>query len=391
MVLTYFEFLTSSLQSQAKFPKRTMENLLQRFPHLAKRVFEQLDDRSLNRCKEISGEVLEFLDNERFFWIRIIMKYKRKIKDFPKLWKQVFDKTPVEKVKQFAIAISKFCNDHHLYSHHFMSSAQTGGCYCEQSTSRTGHCMHGFRMHWSLIAISAHHDDLALTQFIVRKIKLKNIKDTERTNALFLAAYKGNLEVYDFLTSKLRDKNPGKTSLLNREGKTPLHWAANNGHFGLCKLIIEGTGNKNPGTINVYLSIKYRREYPEAAAGSTPLHFAAYNGHLEVCKLIMDNITDKHPANIEGETPFHFAAKEGQLAVCQLLLENGSDKNPRGRSGITPLHYAAQYGHVELCRLIMENLVDKNPRCSDDSTPLSLATDHKKPEVCQLFHENGIH
>jgi ankyrin repeat protein len=348
-----------------------MENLLQEFPHLAKRIFDQLDVRRLNRCKEISGEVLEFLDNERFFWIRIIMKYKRKIKDFTKLWKQVFDKTPVEKVKQIAIAISKFHNDHHLYSHHFIINR----CW-------------SFKQ-WSLIAVSAHHDDLALIQFIVRKIKLKNIKQVERINALFLAAYKGNLEVYDFLTSKLRDKKPGKTSLLNREGRTPLHWAANNGHFGLCKLIIEGTGNKNPGTIKNIP--KYRRKYPEAAEGSTPLHLAAHNGHLEVCKLIMDNIKDKDPANIEGETPFHFAAKEGQLAVCQLILENVSDKNPRGWWGITPLHYAAQYGHVELCKVIMENLVDKNPRCSDDTTPLSLAMDHKKPEVCQLFHENGIH
>ena len=351
-----------------------MENLLQRFPHLAKRIFDQLDDRRLNRCKEISGEVLEFLDNERFFWIRIIRKYKRKIKDFPKLWKQVFEKTPVEKAKQIAIAISKFHNDNHLYSHHF----------CWRSVPRK---------QWSLIAISAHYDDLALIQFIVRKIKLKNIKHTERTNALFLAAYKGHTEIYDFLTRKFRDKNPGKTSLLNREGSTPLHWAANNGHFELCKLIIEGTANKNPGTIK---DIPFYRRNPlirpiDSAEGSTPLHFAAQNGHLEVCKLIMDNITDKNPANVEGEMPYHFAAKKGQLAVCQFMLENLSDKNPRARRGITPLHYAAQYGHVELCKLIMENLVDKNPSCSYGRTPLSLATDNKKSEVCQLFHENGIH
>ena len=335
-----------------------MENLLQRFPHLAKRIFDQLDDRRLNRCKEISGEVLEFLDNERFFWIRIIMKYKRKIKDFTKLWKQVFDKTPVEKVKQIAIAISKFHNDHHLYSHHFIINR----CW-------------SFKQ-WSLIAVSAHHDDLALIQFIVRKIKLKNIKQVERINALFLAAYKGNLEVYDFLTSKLRDKNPGKTSLLNREGSSPLHWAAYNGHFGFCKFIIEGTGSKNPGTIKSITLLgnpPLKRYFPlfyYVRDGSTPLHFAAYNGHLEVCKLIMDNITDKNPANTvternmdEGETPFHFAAKAGQLAVCQLFLDNLSDKNPASKiSGLTPLHHAAESGHVEVCKLIMENLVDKNPR-----------------------------
>ena len=358
-----------------KFPIGTMENLCKRFPHLAESIFDQVDDKSLNKSKEISGEVLEFLDNGKFFWIRIIKKYQRRLNDFPKLWKQVFDKTPVEKVKQIAIAISQFFQHDHLYSYHLVIRR----CWRPEQ--------------WSLIVISAHHDDLALIQFIVRKIKLKNIKHTERTNALFLTAYKGHTEIYDFLTSKFRDKNPGKTSLLNREGSTPLHWAANNGHFELCKLIIEGTANKNPGTIK---DIPLYRRNPlirpiDSAEGSTPLHFAAQNGHLEVCKLIMDNITDKNPANVEGEMPFHFAAKKGQLAVCQFMLENLSDKNPRARRGITPLHYAAQYGHVELCKLIMENLVDKNPSCSFDSTPLSLATAYKKSEVCQLFHENGIH
>ena len=70
---------------------------------------------------------------------------------------------------------------------------------------------------WSLIAISANHGDLALLQFIVNKIKLKNVRKTERTNALFLAAWQGHLEVYDFLMGKLRDKNPGTVSRLNEE------------------------------------------------------------------------------------------------------------------------------------------------------------------------------
>ena len=83
-----------------------MENLCKRFPHLAEGIFDQVDDKSLNKCKEISGEVLEFLDNERFFGIRIVMKCKRRLKDFSKLWKQVqvVNKTPVETMKQIAIA-----------------------------------------------------------------------------------------------------------------------------------------------------------------------------------------------------------------------------------------------------------------------------------------------
>ena len=82
---------------------------------------------------------------------------------------------------------------------------------------------HNSRREWSLIAISANHGDLALLQFIVNKIKLKNVKRTARINAINLAAYKGHLEIYEFLSGRLGDKNPGNTSMLNRLGRTPLH------------------------------------------------------------------------------------------------------------------------------------------------------------------------
>ena len=93
-----------------------METICKRFPHLAERIFDQVDDQSLNNCKEISGEVLEYLENERFFWIRIIKKYRGKLKDFPELWKPVIDKTPTEIVKEIGIAVSQFFQVRHLYS-----------------------------------------------------------------------------------------------------------------------------------------------------------------------------------------------------------------------------------------------------------------------------------
>ena len=335
-----------------------METICKRFPHLAQRIFDQVDDQSLNNCKEISQEVLEYLENERFFWIRIIKKYKGKLKDFPKLWKPVIDKTPTEIVKKIGIAVSQFFQAHHLYSSkiHWFSILNE-------------------RRQWSLIAISANHGDLALLQFIVNKIKLKNVRKTERTNALFLAADKGHFEVYDFLM----DKNPGTKSLLNEDDRSPLHYAASNGHYRVCKLIIENISDKNPSSFK--------------SDSITPLHWAAFNGHVKICQLIMEHLADKNPANTSGEfTPFHFAAEKGQFAVCQLMLANMSDKNPATKSArVTPLHLAAQHGHVAVCKLIMDNLMDKNPSCSSGTTPLSRATIFGKLEVCQLFNENAIY
>ena len=51
----------------------------------------------------------------------------------------------------------------------------------------------------------------------------------------------------------------------------------------------------------------------------TPLHYAAQNGHLEVSKLILDNIEDKNPGTRSGKTPLHYAAMHGQPKMWKLI------------------------------------------------------------------------
>ena len=62
--------------------------------------------------------------------------------------------------------------------------------------------------------------------------------------------------------------------------------------------------------------------------GSTPLHLAAQEGHSSICRLIMHQMVDKNPANGFGITPLHYAAEEGHIAVCRLLIWQVEDKNP---------------------------------------------------------------
>ena len=40
---------------------------------------------------------------------------------------------------------------------------------------------------------------------------------------------------------------------------------------------------------------------------TTPLHAAAMNDHFEVCKFIMANVVDKNPINMVGMTPQAYA------------------------------------------------------------------------------------
>ena len=56
------------------------------------------------------------------------------------------------------------------------------------------------------------------------------------------------------------------------------------------------------------------------------LHLAAQNGHFDVCKIIVEQLEDIDPVDINGETPLYFAAKKGHLKIYRYLIKNGADK-----------------------------------------------------------------
>ena len=49
-----------------------MANSIPRFPHIALRIFEQLDNKSLTNCREVSRSWQKFIDDNHLSWIRIV-------------------------------------------------------------------------------------------------------------------------------------------------------------------------------------------------------------------------------------------------------------------------------------------------------------------------------
>ena len=56
--------------------------------------------------------------------------------------------------------------------------------------------------------------------------------------------------------------------------------------------------------------------------GITPLHMAAEKGHYEVFQLIISNVNEKNPASHDGFTPLHIATKHGHYKICNLIGKN---------------------------------------------------------------------
>ena len=89
-----------------------MENLCIRFPVASEMVLKNLDDPSLKRGKLAGRGMAEFLENEKFYWIRIIKKYIAYFEGHEESWREVVNKTPLDIIKQLAIAVQQFFKNH---------------------------------------------------------------------------------------------------------------------------------------------------------------------------------------------------------------------------------------------------------------------------------------
>ena len=94
-----------------------MEEFCGRFPVLNKEILNQLDNQSLVNFKKSSVPMSKVMDQERCFWIRIIGKNNEYLESFSELWKKMIHKTPVEFVKDLALAVSLYFK---IYLHLFI-------------------------------------------------------------------------------------------------------------------------------------------------------------------------------------------------------------------------------------------------------------------------------
>lgn len=79
-----------------------------KFPVISQIILNNVDDESLTNFKISSRENSNFLDNERFYWIRNIKKYSETFKEFQESWNKVIKKTPVGFLKNLAIDVHSF-------------------------------------------------------------------------------------------------------------------------------------------------------------------------------------------------------------------------------------------------------------------------------------------
>jgi len=156
-------------------------------------------------------------------------------------------------------------------------------------------------------------------------------------------------------------------------GRTPLHWAAWNGHREVAELLLSQGAQVDA----------------QDEDNETPLHWAAFNGHTETVQLLLAQGAQVDAQNRWNGTPLHRAAVGGQVEVAELLLSQGAQVDAQDRWNGTPLHRAAENGHLEVAELLLSQGVQVDAQDRWNRTPLHWAALQGGNEMALFLLECG--
>lgn len=165
----------------------------------------------------------------------------------------------------------------------------------------------------------------------------------------------------------------------DKNGWTPLHWAAIFGYDRAAKLLVARGAAVNPSD----------RFY-----GVTPLHCAAAEAQVAVAAFLLRSGAHIDARDKKGRTPlhvivertrFHEYARGSRFEMLKCLVGGGADVNATDSKGNLPLHYAVARGNLDLVRYLVEHRSRITVRNADGDTPLMLARKNRMEEIAAFL------
>jgi ankyrin repeat protein len=157
------------------------------------------------------------------------------------------------------------------------------------------------------------------------------------------------------------------------ESGTALHWALQNGHVEVVRLLL------------VRQDVELNQAF---ARGATALYIASQKGHVDVVRLLLSREgVEVNKTTQGGFTALMIASQNGHVEVELLLLaRQGVEVNATAQGGATALFMASQNGHLEVVRLLLARKdVAVNKTAQNGATALMMASQQGHVEVVRLL------
>ncbi|KAI5811242.1 hypothetical protein DFH27DRAFT_597047 [Peziza echinospora] len=187
----------------------------------------------------------------------------------------------------------------------------------------------------------------------------------------------------------------------DEDGTTPLHWAAINNRYAVCKILLDAgadvnsIGGESGATPAMWaaqkshyyivnLLLKHGAEpLVKDSQGNNILHLSTFDGNVhQIILLLHQGIpVDSPDANLH--TCLMWSAYKGYPTCVDLFLKWGADINAVDDQGFTALHWALVKGDFGCIQKLLEYGADRFAKSTEGKTPAVTAREMKTTEIWQ--------
>ena len=193
-----------------------------------------------------------------------------------------------------------------------------------------------------------------------------------RLHQLVLGLIHGDLE-----TSLRQRSTQCEIDILDRDGRTPLSWAANIGDTDALRTLLKYGADP---------------EFPNNE-GVTPIHFAASRSLSCTLQLIAAGVNVNQPAGLMDLSPVHYAAlfaHNDSPTIIDALIKAGASMHHLSRNKQYPLTWAIVKRQYNIGKYLLDQNVDLRHTNHEGNNVLNLSIVYKTPDFTKLLFTRGI-